>query len=221
MSSQIETPNYLGWYYFHCEDCDETVDFWKHEHIKDTGHDGHKIRQLSESEFIGALESCASVNFFDDDKSSCLNEEFVSSKIGLIQSQLEFVLSLVRYAEKHDPKDTKWNKVSRDDRKIELLIQQHAIQEELESIAKSECKVFFMKYTPKELEELWAGSDESYRLDILEKNPDVIDQVNHLADKGGLNYGEIMQEIIESDYNSWRWIEFQMLERFCKEEDVN
>ncbi len=89
---QIQSPDYLEWYYFHCEDCDETVDFWKYGNIKDTVHEGHKIHQLTKSEFISALESCADPY---DGKNSCLNEEFMSSKIRFRQSHLNFIKGII------------------------------------------------------------------------------------------------------------------------------
>lgn len=52
--------------YFHCEDCDMTVDFFKYESIEDTGHEGCCIRPLTPEETKEAVADCEENGCFEE-----------------------------------------------------------------------------------------------------------------------------------------------------------
>ena len=90
--SQSKTPKLIEDYYFHCDTCNETVDFWKYHDISDTDHQGHKTKSLTKQETIHAIQSCSEV---DDENNSCLHEEFLSSEITFRQNQIEYISRLI------------------------------------------------------------------------------------------------------------------------------
>ena len=55
--------------YAYCEDCDTYFDWWKYETLEDTGHDGHRVRNVDAQELETLLKECE-----EDD---CLEEEFL------------------------------------------------------------------------------------------------------------------------------------------------
>jgi len=44
--------------YRFCEDCNMVFDYWKYDSLEDAGHEGHKVRKVTEQEFWDAVEQC-------------------------------------------------------------------------------------------------------------------------------------------------------------------
>uniref|UniRef100_A0A6M3JZG6 Uncharacterized protein n=1 Tax=viral metagenome TaxID=1070528 RepID=A0A6M3JZG6_9ZZZZ len=44
-----------------CVDCDEPFDFWKYDSIKDTDHEGHTLREVTDEEFRNCVKGCAEI----------------------------------------------------------------------------------------------------------------------------------------------------------------
>jgi len=58
------TPSKENWRY--CETCRMIFDFWKYDSLADTGHDGHKIRKLTDEEYEKALKDCEQDGCFEE-----------------------------------------------------------------------------------------------------------------------------------------------------------
>lgn len=48
--------------YRHCVTCNSTFDAWKYDSREDSGHAGHKLRLLTEKEWLEATEECFADN---------------------------------------------------------------------------------------------------------------------------------------------------------------
>lgn len=57
--------------YIYCKDCQEYCDYWKYGCLKDTGHEGHKVRYVTKTELKSLKESCL--------EDGCFKEEFLIS----------------------------------------------------------------------------------------------------------------------------------------------
>lgn len=53
--------------FFKCEECNTIADAYKYDKLRDTGHEGHKIRALTPAETIEAMADCL--------ENECLEEE--------------------------------------------------------------------------------------------------------------------------------------------------
>lgn len=53
--------------YKYCIDCGMVFDFWKYDYdLDDAGHDGHRIRELTQEEYREALKSCEAAGCFKE-----------------------------------------------------------------------------------------------------------------------------------------------------------
>lgn len=53
--------------YKYCIDCKMVFDFWKYDHnLDDAGHNGHRIRELTDWEYEEALKSCEEAGCFEE-----------------------------------------------------------------------------------------------------------------------------------------------------------
>lgn len=77
----------------------------------------------------------------------------------------------------------------------------------------------FGQITISQLRKLWKNADHTQRFWILDSNSDVESHVDTLDSHGGLRDTEIIQEIIESEWNECQWLENMddYFEPYCKD----
>jgi len=53
--------------YRFCETCQAFFDFWKYEHdLADAGHEGHRVREVTEEEYRELLRECQEAGCLDE-----------------------------------------------------------------------------------------------------------------------------------------------------------
>jgi len=53
-----------NWRY--CERCKQVFDLWKYDSLEDAGHEGHKLRMLTDEEYAEALKECEEHGCFEE-----------------------------------------------------------------------------------------------------------------------------------------------------------
>lgn len=50
--------------YVFCIDCNMVIDLWKYDNLRNAGHEGHRVRELTTEEYEKALEECEEAGCF-------------------------------------------------------------------------------------------------------------------------------------------------------------
>ena len=61
--------------YIYCEICKEFVDWWKYNDLEDTGHQGHKVRNVTLEELKECVEDCKEETDYCTDCLEYLDQE--------------------------------------------------------------------------------------------------------------------------------------------------
>lgn len=102
----------------------------------------------------------------------------------------------------------------------ELQAQKNEIEEKIGELIGNRFNDAFGQITIDELREIWKNADHTQRYLILDSNSDVEEHIEKLDSYGGLSENEIIQEIIEVDWNKSEWLPDmeEYFEPYCKEE---
>lgn len=102
----------------------------------------------------------------------------------------------------------------------ELQAQKSEIDNKIGELIGTRFEKAFGQITITQLRKIWKKADHTQRYWILDSNGDVEMQVEKLDSHGGLRDTEIIQEIIEAEWNKCEWLEDMdsYFEPYCKEE---
>lgn len=102
----------------------------------------------------------------------------------------------------------------------ELQAQKNEIEEKIGELIGNRFNDAFGQITIDELREIWKNADHTQRYLILDSNSEVEEHIEKLDSYGGLSENEIIQEIIEVDWNKSEWLPDmeEYFEPYCKEE---
>lgn len=100
-----------------------------------------------------------------------------------------------------------------------LQAQKNDIEEKIGELLGNRFNDAFGQITIEELREIWSNADHTQRYLILDSNSDVEEHIEKLDSYGGLSKNEIIQEIIEVDWNKSEWLPDmeEYFEPYCKE----
>jgi len=101
----------------------------------------------------------------------------------------------------------------------ELQAQKNEIEEKIGELLGNRFNDAFGQITIDELREIWKNADHTQRYLILDSNSDVEEHIEKLDSYGGLRENEIIQEIIEVEWNKSEWLPDmeEYFEPYCKE----
>ena len=101
----------------------------------------------------------------------------------------------------------------------ELQAEKSEIDNKIGELIGSRFEKAFGQITICELKEIWKNADHTQRYWILDSNSDVEMHIDKLDSHGGLRDTEIMQQIIEADWNECEWLDDMesYFEPYCKE----
>jgi len=101
----------------------------------------------------------------------------------------------------------------------ELQSQKNEIEEKIGELIGNRFNDAFGQITIDELREIWKNADHTQRYLILDSNSEVEEHIEKLDSYGGLGKNEIIQEIIEVDWNKSEWLPDmeEYFEPYCKE----
>lgn len=100
----------------------------------------------------------------------------------------------------------------------ELQAEKSKIDDKIDELIAKRFNDAFGQITIAQLRKIWKKADHSQRYRILDASADVEMQVDKLGSYGGLTGNQIMQEIIEADWNKCEHLEDMdsYFEVYCK-----
>lgn len=92
------------------------------------------------------------------------------------------------------------------------------IKIQLQRLEEKKLKDTYNKFTVAQIKSIWEKASQTQKLNILESVPEIVNHIEKLESYGGLNYDEIISEIIESQWNKSQWLEDmdEYFEMYCK-----
>mgnify|MGYP001446273825 CR=1 FL=1 len=95
------------------------------------------------------------------------------------------------------------NRNSLDNTELKIIKLQNKLIDETELIASK----IYSDITISTLRKIWNKSDQIERCQMLMTVPDIDEHIKKLESHGGLNYNEIVQDIIEEKWGKAEWLE--------------
>ncbi len=104
----------------------------------------------------------------------------------------------------------------------ELETQKSEIESKIGELIGARFDKVFGQITIDELQKIWKNSDHTQRYWIIDSNGEVEMHIENLNSEGGLTSNEIIQQIIEADWNKSEWLPDMesYFEPYCKKEVI-